>query len=351
MKSRLVWMLFIWANVIALYAMGETTSYLADAKDDSLPKVTGDFGILPDQFKDYVVVLEPDKNEPEWWAGAPSVVRDKSGVFWLACRMRTADAPRGLRGYEIRILRSDDGCHFEKVHTIRREDVPIPGFERPALLQDPQSGRFKLYGCGPWQKGPWAIIKFADADSPEQFVPSSAYPVITAPQKAYDRDIVPTEYKDPLIFHAAGAYQCYATGYIRQNEHIFHFQSADGEKWEPVGNPRESVMPLDRWHDFFVRPASVLPVGAGYLFIYEGSCTKWYDPVYNIGTGLGFTFDLQHVTDLTPESPLLVSSTPSEHFATFRYSHWLWVDQELWVYAEVARPNQTNEIRLYKLKK
>jgi hypothetical protein len=54
----------------------------------------------------------------------------------MAARMRTAEAPLGLRGYEIRIYRSGDGVHFAPAHAIRREDVPIPGFERPALLRD-----------------------------------------------------------------------------------------------------------------------------------------------------------------------------------------------------------------------
>jgi hypothetical protein len=111
------------------------------------------------------------------------------------------------------------------------------------------------------------------------------------------------------------------------------------------------MMDLNGWHNFFVRPACVLPLGVGYLFVYEGSSTKWYDPVYNIGTGLAFTLDLHHVTDLTPESPAILSSTPSEHFATFRYSHWLWVGDELWVYAEVKCANDTNEVRLYRVKR
>lgn len=320
-------------------------------RTNELPKILGNFGSVPERFKSYTVILEPDKNEPEWWAGAPSVVRDTSGVFWLACRMRTADAPRGLRGYEIRILRSEDGEHFSKVHSIRREEVPIPGFERPALCQDPATGRFKLYGCGPWQGGPWTIIQFDDAECPDRFVPSTARPVISSLPKKHDRDVAPTDYKDPVIFHAEGSWHCLVIGTVRQTERIFHFQSLDGFVWKPVGFPYESLLPLSGWHDFFVRPASVLALGVGYLFIYEGSSTSWFDPVYNIGTGLGFTFDLNHVTDLTPESPFLLSSTPSEHFATFRYSQWLWVDQELWVYAEAARPNQTNEIRLFKMKR
>lgn len=39
----------------------------------------------------------------------------------------------------------------------------------------------------------------------------------------------------------------------------------------------------------------------------------------------------------------------SFHFHTWRYSHWLWVDDELWVYAEVVRPNESHEIRLFRM--
>ncbi len=110
---------------------------------------------------------------------------------------------------------------------------------------------------------------------------------------------------------------------MRRTERIYHFRSTDGETWGPVGSPYQSIMDL----------------------------TGWHDPVYNLATGVGFTFDLQHIMDLTPDSPLVVSTTPSERFATWRYSHWMWVDGELWVYAEVARPNESNEIRLFRLPK
>jgi len=114
-------------------------------------------------FDDYHVVLEPDRDVPEWWAGAPSVCRDANGAFWMACRMREGDSPRGLRGYEIRILRSENGTSFEHVHSIPREQVPIPGFERPAILCSRDTGSFSLFGCGPWDGGPWSILRFDDA--------------------------------------------------------------------------------------------------------------------------------------------------------------------------------------------
>ncbi len=316
-------------------------------RTDPLPTVAEAYRTIAQRFQSYTVVLKPDRIEPEWWAGAPSVVRDERGTFWLACRMRTADAPRGLRGYEIRILRSEDGIHFDKVLSIPREAVPIPGFERPALLIDPQTKLFKLYVCGPWQEGPWSIMKLADAKSPAQFNPSSAKPVIQPFPKRHERDIIVEEYKDPFIIFAEGQYHCYVTGYLRKLERLFHFTSKDGEKWEPVGHPNEAIMDLTGWHDFFVRPASVLPIGAGYLFFYEGSNASWPDPVYNVTTGLGFTFDLHRIIDLTPDSPLIVSTTPGK-FHTWRYSHWLRVGDELWVYAEVACENNTHEIRLFR---
>ncbi|NWG12427.1 MAG: hypothetical protein HXY20_02700 [Acidobacteria bacterium] len=322
-----------------------------EASPYGVPQVSGDFGVIPDKFGPHEVILGPDKDEADWWAGAPSVVRDAKGVFWLACRMRTAEGPRGRRGYEIRILRSEDGRHFRRIHSIRREDVPIPGFERPSILLDPSTGRFKLYGCGPWKDGPWVILKFDDAADPGAFVPSTARPVIMPTPGPDPRSPTVEGYKDPVIFFADGKFHCFVIGVMRNIERTYHFTSADGEQWDPVGHRNESVMSLSGWHDFFVRPASVLPLGPGYLFVYEGSSVTWSDPVYQIATGLAFTFDLHHILDLTPQSPLAVSTTPSRDFRTWRYSHWMHVGDEVWAYAEVEKPNGAHEIRLFRLRR
>ena len=313
-------------------------------------------GAVPSKFETWDVVAVPDRDEAEWWAGAPSVTRGDDGTFWLAARMRTADAPLGLRGYEIRLFRSEDGVRFEQAHAICREDVPIPGFERPALLRDPRTGAFKLYGCGPLD-GPWCIFKFDDAERPDRFVASSAKTVIAPlpgggpgerPVGAYTRAAhTPQGYKDPFLLHAEGAYHCYVIGSLR-SERLFHWRSEDGEVWAPVGDRSQSIMDLAGWHTFAVRPASVVPAGVGYLFVYEGSDTRWDDASYNIATGLGYTFDLHHVVDLTPDAPLLVSPTPGR-LAVWRYSHWMWVGDELWVYAEVEKENGAHEIRLFRL--
>lgn len=296
------------------------------------------------RFDDYVTVLEPDRDEPEWWAGAPSVCRDDDGVFWMACRMREGDSPRGLRGYEIRILRSDDGVCFEAVHSLRREEAPIPGFERPALVRNPQTGRFSLYGCGPYDGGPWCIVRFDDSDCPTQFVPATCRPVIVAPPRVGPGAAL-AAYKDPFIFWEGGVAHCFTIG-CDSVERAYHLTSTDGEHWEKVGPG--PCFDQGGWHSFFTRPAAVLPLGVGYLLVYEGSHPTWHDPVYNIATGLAWSADLLDFVDLTPDEPLLVSTTPGDCM-TWRYSHWLWVAGELFVYAEVARPNNSNEIRMWRL--
>jgi hypothetical protein len=314
-----------------------------------VPQIADELDFFAGKFNDYTVVLEPDEDEPEWWAGAPSVIRDNEGVFWMACRMRSPEYPRGLRGYEIRILKSKDGIQFEKVLGINKRDIPIIGFERPALVINPKTRKFMLYVCGPWKKEPWCIAKFDDVDNPVRIDLSTVKPVIRAPSRKYERDVSVKEYKDPFVFYTRGKFHCYVIGYIRGNERIFHFESTNGEIWKSVGDVNQPVMDLQGWHNFFIRPASVLPLGIGYLFIYEGSSTLWYDPVYNIGTGFGFTFDLDKIVDLTTASPLALSTTPGD-FHTFRYSHWMWVDGEIWVYAEVSRKNNSHEIRLFRIK-
>lgn len=301
---------------------------------------------LRSRFQEYTVVLQPDEDRPEWWAGAPSVCRDASGTFWMACRMREGLSPRGRRGYEIRILRSDDGLRFVPVHALRREDVPIAGFERPALLYDQGSGMFGLYGCGPSEDGEWAILRWDDAPSPELFVPSTARRVISA--KAPDdceRTNAVRGYKDPFIIRLDGEWHCFAIG-VDRAERAYHFRSVDGANWRQVGDG--PAFDLAGWHSFCTRPACLLPIGVGWLLVYEGSHPTWHDPVYNIATGIAWTADLSTFVDLTPSEPLLTSTTPG-NYATWRYSHWMWVDGDLHVYAEVSRPNDTNEIRAWRL--
>ena len=299
-------------------------------------KMTG----IARQLATYEVVLEPDENRPEWWAGAPSVVMAPDGTFYLAARMREGDSPRGKRGYEVRILKSPDGRRFEPVNRLTREHAGVPGFERPSLVVDPHTGKFRLYGCAGLEGG-WAILKWDDVDDPAQFDAGTARPVLRAEHP--DDGFSQVEgYKDPVVFWDRDTWHMFTIGYDRI-ERIHHFVSADGARWQSAGPA--PVIENDGWHNFYTRPASVLPMTIGYLFVYEGSSMHWRDPVYNIATGLAYTPDLETYVDLTPDEPLLKSTTPGDYH-TWRYSHWTSVGERVYVYFEAARPNNTNEIRL-----
>ena len=299
------------------------------------------FDYIVDAMADYTVVLEPDEDSPEWWAGAPSVMRDDDGTFYMATRMREGDSPRGKRGYENRILRSDDGKTFEPIAHIRRDDVGIPGFERPSLVKDPVSGKFRLYTCSGLEQG-WSIMKFEDADSPDAFDPK-AWKVVLEPKKTDNSEFASlVGFKDPSIFWLDGLWHMVLIGFDFV-ERAFHLVSEDGEDWRFV--PERPVMDTGGWHTFYTRPACVLPLEVGFLLVYEGSNSGWVDPVYNIATGLAYTPDLKTYVDLTPDEPILKSTTPGLYH-TWRYSHWMRVEDQIYVYFEAARPNKTNEIRL-----
>ena len=297
---------------------------------------------LAGRFDEYTVILEPDKNARDWWAGAPSVARGPDGAFYLAVRMREGDSPRGSRGYEVRLLKSADGTSFEPILSIKREELGLVGFERPALVVDPATGRFRLYVSRPSEGPWWGIYKFDDVDDPADIDFATLHcvlpPVIPDKPNSLNRG-----YKDPFIFHAEGRWHMVVIGHDFV-ERAYHFTSDDGETW--LDDPNNPVLDNGGWHNVYTRPACVMPTGAGYLFVYEGSSSAWFDPAYNIATGLGYTLDLSHVNDLTPDAPLLKSTTPGDYH-TWRYSHWLRVGDSIHVYAEVARPNTTNEVRLF----
>ncbi len=299
-----------------------------------------DFSVLAHALEHYEIVLKPDRDVEEWWAGAPSVVVSPEGTFFHAARMREGESPRGKRGYEIRILESADGVHFEPIARIRREDLGVPGVERPALAIDPETGAYRLYGCAGTDQG-WFVFRLDDADHPTGFDPATRRTVLSSPVPA---DTPPTVmgYKDPIVFCDQGTWHMFAIAGDRV-ERVGHFTSPDGEAWTPSGP--QPVMENSGWHNFYTRPASILPLRVGYLFVYEGSNVSWHDPVYNIATGIAYTADLVHVTDLTPSRPLLKSTTPGA-FHTWRYSQWLVHGGKLFVYFEAANPNDTNELRV-----
>ena len=58
--------------------------------------------------------------------------------------------------------------------------------------------------------------------------------------------------------------------------------------------------------------------------------------------------DLEEITDLTPDAPVLESPAVDGEYRTWRYSHWLRVGDWVHVFAEVAYPDLTNRLVVYR---
>jgi len=167
-------------------------------------------------------------------------------------------------------------------------------------------------------------------------------PSVVAADYPDDGFVHVTGYKDPVVAWDRGEWHMFVIATDRV-ERIRHFASDDGETWRPV--TEDPVMANFGWHNFYTRPASLLSLPVGYLFVYEGSNVNWHDPVYNIATGLAYSPDLQAFIDITPQEPPFKSTTPGDYH-TWRYSDWVIFGDKVFVYFEAARPNNTNELRV-----
>lgn len=304
---------------------------------------------LVDALSNFKTVVEPEKNEASWWAGAPSVAYDNNTrEFWLAVRMRTAEGARGSRGYEIRILKSKDGENFSLIKKIHRTEMDVAVFERPSLVIKPD-GQFCLYGCSAFM-GQWAIWKLKDVDDPTVLDPASME-IIHHPPISEGPAAALHGYKDPFIIRIKDLWHMTVIGEAhKMAARPYHFISKDGIEWQPwpadvLNGKPATFFEATGWHNWATRPACLIPLKIGAILVYEGSHLNWNDAVYNLATGLAYSPDLTHWHDLTPDAPLLKSSTPGS-FHTWRYSHWIPVDDKMYVFWEGARPNDSFATRM-----
>ena len=155
--------------------------------------------------------------------------------------------------------------HVEKVASLLRNA------ERPALVIDPATGRFKLYSCTDRGSG-WTVIKFDDVDDPAGFDPATARTVLAA--DAPEDDVIRVRgHKDPVTYHDGAQWHMFTIG-IDRVERIHHFLSDDGEAWRvglpaPVMDHLGAVFDDDnvaRWGAFIAGTGLLaLPEGRGML--------------------------------------------------------------------------------------
>ena len=301
------------------------------------------------------IVREPPGEGPGYWAGAPGVTCDRQlQRFYLVYRLRR---PRGVepdRGAEIRLATSHDGIVYEDIWSGTKDQLGTTSIERCALVHLPEDG-WRLYvsyvdpADGRWRIG------LVEADSPDGFDLATTRPILSA------ADISAEGVKDPFVFQIAGLYHMvlsYATVNTAASPDKLHgnydafntglIQSATGLatstdglnwRWE-----RELLLPnKGAWDGYASRIGTLWHSPGVWLAFYDGSADVSEN--YEERCGLAYSFDLQTFHRVTRAAPLF---TPAQAPGAIRYFDVLALPDVTYFYYEMARPDGSHELRVYR---
>lgn len=288
---------------------------------------------LPDLGR-FEVIAQPEGKGKGFWAGGCSSLKDDKGKIWLAYRLRNPEK----RGHKVCIATSQDGVNFQTVKELHKKDFSnIESLERASLLQDPYTGKYKLYLSLEREKK-WYIYKLEDATSPEEFDPSTAKSVFAPSSETRDTRKV----KDPYIVNFFNTWHMFYSGSGKEpQEQTFLATSQDGLQWIRKG----TVLKRSSWHDYHTRMSCLIPTKRGFIFLYEGSSFSWYEPHFNLNVGFGYTVDMRNFFDLTTQGPIL-SSFRGGNFSTVRYLDYVFLEKRFLFYYEAARNDDAFELRV-----
>ncbi|QIO21378.1 hypothetical protein [Haloarcula sp. JP-L23] len=286
-------------------------------------------------------LLEPSGEGQGNWVGAPCIHRH-DGVAYLAVRWRDPDR----RGHEVTVYEYGDDGSLTQQANLTAADLGVVSVERVALATNPHTGALQCYVPVDRGGNDWVIQKLADADSPSKLDPATARTVLRPEPGTTDAGTV----KDPVIETVGGRYYMFYAGADGRSEQAHLATSVDGETWTRHGdNP---VIKRAYWHDHHVRISAVVPAPDApvWLVFYEGSGISDTGRTWNLRTGVAMSPDLERMTDTSPDGPVYSGpaaerGTGVDTFATCRYVDVLTRGDEWEVFAEVAREDDSFDLR------
>ncbi len=287
--------------------------------------------------EEYEVVYTPPCKEEGCWTGAPSVLKDDEGRFWMAHRNRNPE----VRGFAVVISRSDDGKNFKPVNEIEKSKLGVQSLERPVLFRNSFSGKFELYlSADPFHYG-WHLVKLKNAELPSEFEVEDREIVFKPDPTSRDEASV----KDPYMISVGRKRFMFYIGWDQDGESPYMATSVDGLSWERSGsNP---LLERSGWHSGLTRISCIMPLDKGYMAYYEGTNREEF---FNLKTGLAYSTDLKSFTDLTPDEPIL-ESPAGGRLSTLRYLDYVVEDERILFYYEAAREDGALELRVSETKK
>jgi hypothetical protein len=290
-------------------------------------------------FEDAETLLTPDGTGEGHWVGAPTVYRH-DGTTYLAVRYRDPER----RGYAVELFAYDDG-DLTSVLEITAAEVGVVSIERVGLVTHPRTGAVQCYLPVDRGGNDWTIRKCADAPDVASIDPTTARPVVRPRPGHADAGVV----KDPYLVTVGGRYYMFYAGADGLSEQACLATSVDGETWTRRDEP---VLGRGYWHDHHTRVSTVVPApeAPAWLVFYDGSGVADEGRTWNLRTGVAVSPDLESVTDTSPDGPLYSAPTADRatglsSFGTCRYLDVLRHDDEWELFAEVARPDGSFDLR------
>jgi len=299
------------------------------------------------------VVLAPERNEPGYWAGSPSVLREDTGKTWLTYRQRRPRGADAERGWRCAVAVSDDGLSFRDVWSVHKDELPTPSMERFCLRPAAGHGyRLYLSYVDP-ADGRWRIDSIA-AGHPADFDISRRAPVLTAASTRTEG------VKDPFVMQVGPVTymfvsfaaptadldsRAHSTGDIYNVGVTTHptglAVSNDGQDFAWHGE----VLPVGHgWDRYQARLTSALPVPGGYFGFYDGSVS--HEENYEERCGIAVSSDLHTWRSGSDDRPWVQSSHAT---GSARYFDAFISGGEWWVYYELTRADHAHELRLIRL--
>jgi hypothetical protein len=151
---------------------------------------------------DSVTIRQPERPEPGFWVGCPSVLVD-GDLTWLTYRERRPRGATAERGWRCAVAVSPDGLRFEDVWEVHKDELDSPSMERFDLTRTDHGYELFVSYVDP-ADGRWRI-DLVTASRPEDLDVATRRPGLTADSTATEG------MKDPVVVEIDGSVHLYAS--------------------------------------------------------------------------------------------------------------------------------------------
>jgi hypothetical protein len=295
------------------------------------------------------LIRGPERAEPGYWVGCPSVLID-GDLTWLTYRERRPRGAPSERGWRCAVAVSHDGVRFDDVWEVRKEELESPSMERFDLTRTEEGFELFLSYVDP-ADGRWRIDTVT-AGRPDAFDVATRRPALRAESTRTEG------VKDPVVVDVGGDALLFASyAASTPNANAAAHATADiyntGATTHPTGVARRdstafhwegAVLPVGAkgsWDGYQARLGAVIPIADALVGFYDGSANHLEN--YEERLGIATSADGRSWQRRTPDAPWLLGPGPT---GSIRYLDVVVGNGEWWIYHEVTRADGAHELRL-----